>query len=237
MAVEERRGCGYRKVGGLYLEGGCIGVECDRLPYMLETCPVCGGGVKLGRGFTRIIPQRLFGNHDTEDMAVCTDTRRPCVMCDPPDEVAYIMLVGEKFYRTPADFLNEAERMGVSKRIAFIPREFEVGKTIIYLAHLRANEVKEHPAMQEAMSILAEAEEGPEHSGVQTRLLEAEKVKRVPGIFSAFIPRQITKLVWESELEGEAGKELRESLEKRGITVKAIPDGDPDHAPNGGEDE
>lgn len=30
MACEPKRGCGYRKVGGIYLVGGGIGVPCDR---------------------------------------------------------------------------------------------------------------------------------------------------------------------------------------------------------------
>ena len=123
--------------------------------------------------------------------------------------------------------------MGISRRIPFIPREFKVGETVIYLAHMGAGEVNEPPVMQEAMPILVEAEE---NGGSQPRLLEAERTKRVPGIFSAFVPHQITKLVWESELVGESGKALKESLEKRGITIKAIPDGDLDHRPTNQED-
>jgi len=49
---EEKRGCGYRKVGAMYLCGMGIPVECDRLPYELTVCRVCGAGVKQSRGFT-----------------------------------------------------------------------------------------------------------------------------------------------------------------------------------------
>ena len=35
MAIEAPRGCGYRKVGGLYMCGGGIPIHCDRLPYEL----------------------------------------------------------------------------------------------------------------------------------------------------------------------------------------------------------
>ena len=47
------------------------------------------------------------------------------------------MWVGEKFY-TPEDFTSEAKEFGISKRIAAVPREFETGKTWVFLAHSRA---------------------------------------------------------------------------------------------------
>ena len=195
--------------------GSYTSISCDRLPYPLETCPVCGGGIKVSRGFTRINPYRLFGIHDG-----CKDQLRPCFMCDPRDELAFIMGVGEKFYKTPSDFLEEAHRLGVSKRIPFIPKELELGKTVIYLAHPKAVEVKEPVALQQAMSILEESETK------QPRLLETEKVEKRLGIFTAFIPQRIEKLIWESE----ATPEELERLEKRGITPVVIPHGDPDHA-------
>jgi hypothetical protein len=49
MAIERKRGCGYRKVGGMYLVGDeGIWVPCDRLPIILDVCPACGGGIKPG---------------------------------------------------------------------------------------------------------------------------------------------------------------------------------------------
>lgn len=35
MAVEARRGCGYRKAGGLYLVASGMGSPCHRLPIPL----------------------------------------------------------------------------------------------------------------------------------------------------------------------------------------------------------
>lgn len=237
MASEAKRGCGYRKVGGLYLVGEFTGVPCDRLPYPLDVCPVCGAGIKVGRGFTEINPLRLFGPHDQQvpvfqgepgleghvTKVICTDKFRPCFLCDPTDEPAYIMRVGEKYYPMPKDFLDEGIAQGFSKRIAQIPREFEVGKTIIYLAHINACVVREPVAVQQAMTILENR--NPE----QPRLVEAEQEKRVMGIFTAFIPQRIEKLYWQSELDNMSDKE-RESLAKRGITLVGIPNGDNDHA-------
>jgi len=215
MAQEEKRGCGFRKVGGLYLCGGYISVPCDRLPYPLGACPTCGGGIKASRGFTKIDPLRLFGPHDC-----CTDCWRPCFMCDPSAEVAFIMSVGKQYYKTPLNFLEEADRLGVSKRIPWIPKELELGKTIIYLAHPKAYQVREPVVLQRAMSIVSEGESQAE------RLLEAEKVEYALGIFTVFIPKRVEKLIWERD----ATAEECERLKKRDITPIVIKNGDLDHA-------
>ena len=215
MAVEERRGCGYRRVGGMYLCGEFISSPCDRMPFPLTTCPVCGQGIKVSRGFTEVNPYRLWGVHQD-----CKDHFRPCFLCDPQDEPAYIMLVGAGNYKTKEDFLDEAHHMGISKRIPFIPKGLELGKTVVYLAHPKACEVKETAVLQQAMAIVEEAQSN------QPRLLETEKVEKKLGIFCAFIPKRVEKLIWESQ----ATPEELEKLEKRGITPVIIPDGDSDHA-------
>ena len=215
MAIEQIRGCGFRKVGGLYLCGGYTSAPCDRMPFPLTTCPVCGQGIKVSRGFTEVNPYRLWGLHQD-----CKDRFRPCFLCDPQDEPAYIMLVGEKFYKAPENFLEEAIVQGISKRIPFIPKELELGKTIVYLAHPKACEVKVLAALQEAMAIVEEAQIK------QPRLLEAERNEKRLGIFCAFIPKRVEKLIWQSE----ASPEELEKLEKRGITPVIVKDGDKDHA-------
>lgn len=213
--IEQIRGCGYRKVGGTYLCGEYISVPCDRLPLPLTVCPVCGQGIKVSRGFTEINPYRLWGMHQD-----CRDRLRPCFLCDPQDQPAYIMLVGAGNYKNPDDFLDEARSMGISKRIPFIPRDMELGKTVVYLAHPKACEVKQPVALQQAMAIVEQSETN------RPRLLETEKIEKAMGIFCAFIPKRVEKLIWESE----AIPEELEKLEKRGITAVKIPDGDKDHA-------
>jgi len=215
MACEERRGCGYRKVNALYIVGDYTSAPCDRMPFPLTTCPVCGQGIKVSRGFTQVNPYRLWGIPQD-----CADRLRPCFLCDPQDEPAYIMLVGAGNYKTPQDFLEEAHRMGISKRIPFIPKDLELGKTIIYLAHPKACEVKEPVALQQAMAIVEEAQTN------QPRLLETERIEKRLGIFGAFIPKKVEKLVWEKD----ATPEELEKLEKRGIAPVIIPDGDREHA-------
>jgi len=215
MAVEQKRLCGWRLVDGLYLCGEFINSPCDRMPFPLTVCPVCGQGIKVSRGFTQVNPYQLWGIHRD-----CKDHFRPCFLCDPQDEPSYIMSVGEKYYKTPQDFVKEAMAMGISKRIPFIPKGLELGKTVIYLAHPKACEVKEPVVLQQAMAIVEEAQTN------QPRLLETEKVTKALGIFCAFIPKRVEKLIWESQ----ATPEELEKLEKRGITPVSVPDGDKDHA-------
>jgi hypothetical protein len=198
----------------MYLCGEYIGSPCDRMPFPLTTCPVCGQGIKVSRGFTQVNPYQLWGIHQD-----CKDRFRPCFLCDPQDQPAYIMLVGEKYYKTPQDFLDEAHRMGISKRIPFIPKDLVLGETIIFLAHNKACEVRVAPVLQQAMAIVEESQ------SKQPRLLETERNEKRLGIFCAFIPKRVEKLIWEKD----ATPEELEKLEKRGITPVPIPDLDKDH--------
>ena len=220
MSVEQRRSCGYRKVGATYLIGVGVIADCDRLPYPLKGCPVTGrecpfgGGIKLSRAITRLEnPAAAFGDHKN-----CTEKRDYCSMCKPSSELAFIMVVGEKYYSTPGDFLDEARTMGISKRIKSLPRGFKIGSTVVYLVHKAAIMKIDDSPKQAEMPVV--------NGDGQGRLIDAPKKKYSPGIFSAFIPKWVEKLVWESELTDE----LKEQLEKRGITPVPVPDGDEDHA-------
>lgn len=130
MAIEARRGCGYRKVGGIYLVGEGPSVGCDRIPLVLSACEVCGSEIKFSRGFQWLNAYKFFGNHE-----FCVDDKT-CPICYPPKDEKYGLLwVGEKYY-TPRAFIDEAMKMGVSKRIASVPRELKLGHTRIVLAHI-----------------------------------------------------------------------------------------------------
>lgn len=218
MAIEAKRGCGFRKIGGLYLVGDYIPVACDRMPVEIGACPVCGQGLHFTRSMTEIDPLRLWGIHQP-----CKDAPT-CVMCYPPSSLPdlghYIMTVGKKYY-SPQSFLDEARRMGVSKRIPFVPKKLVLGASVVYLAHPQAVELRESPAMQEALAIVGQS--GEEN---QQKLLEVERVEKAMGIFAAFRPQRVEKLVKESEATEEEIERLRE----RGITAIKVPDGDIDHA-------
>ena len=62
-SVEDRRGCGWRVGGGIYLVSDWIGVECDALPIELTVCPVCGCGVKPSRSLAWVTPDALLEGH------------------------------------------------------------------------------------------------------------------------------------------------------------------------------
>jgi hypothetical protein len=166
--VEKARGCGYRKGGGIYLVAGGIGSECCKLPFELSVCPCCSAGIKQTRGFTWVSSD-LFG------LKPCFEPKEAdtCPMNIQHEKVG-LLWVGEKFYPTADHFTKEANAMGVSKRIAQVPHDFEVGKTWIYLAHPKA------------MSKV-----GP------------EGLEFGPGVFRAFKPERIEYVVTGKETEEE----------------------------------
>ena len=208
-AVERRRGCGFRKVGGTYLVGGGIGVPCDRLPFELSVCPCCGEGFKQGMGWTWMDVGRLFKGPHTNitsellppQLCECA-TETYCPLCAKPEVLgrAGLIWIGEKFYKTPADFIREGVEMGFSRRVKAIPHGFEIGKTYIMLAHPKA---------------------------VITGI-DSDSVATKPGIFYFWLPQRIEKILVESQ----RGSEEAAALEKRGIVPVFVPDDDPDHRGN-----
>ena len=213
--MERKRGCGWRKVGKLYLVGRYIEIACDRLPLPLTHCPTCGAGIYFTRSMTEINPLKLFGEHQQ-----CSDYRHPCMVCDPGDEVAYIMMVGDRPYPTPEHFMQEARIQGVSKCIPFIPKKMVLGKTPFFLAHKKGSIIKEPVTVRQAEKILEQAE------GEAPRLID-DGQKYNLGIFAAFMPKRVEKICWKSEYT----KENIERSKKRGIKLVPVPDGDTKHAP------
>jgi len=67
MAIEAKRGCGFRKINALYLCGSGISISCDRLPYLIEYCPTCGAGIKFTQGFTWVDWNSLAGQCEGKD--------------------------------------------------------------------------------------------------------------------------------------------------------------------------
>jgi len=134
--IEMQRGCGYRQVGGLYMRGSGIAVGCDRLPYVLKYCPVCGSGIKFTRGYQMIDWYKYTGVH--EDCGC----RKYCPVCYPQEEVTHaLMWVGDKHY-DPDGFIDEAQKQGICKRINAVPRDIIFGETWILLAHKKAGSVR-----------------------------------------------------------------------------------------------
>jgi hypothetical protein len=134
MAIEARRGCGYRKVGGLYL---CSGGEdswsgCCQLPIFLDICPTCHGGIKPSRGWQWVDPRPWLGKGCKLNSIHCPLSPMSSVVLGAR---VGLLWVGAEYYPTPNDFTNEIARMGVSRRIRAVPKGIELGRTWVWFAH------------------------------------------------------------------------------------------------------
>jgi hypothetical protein len=214
MAVEAKRGCGYRKVGGMYLVSGKLNAGCNWLPYELSVCPCCGEGIKQARGWTWISPKKLFANK-----SCALPTCGFCPVSNPPERGGLIW-VGGKFYPEPEDFMAEARSMGVSRRINTVPHDFVVGETQVYFAHPKGIKklVEMTPDEQAAYMLTPTLEE----------MLAGRKMKEesFPAIICSFVPTAIEILVTESQ---SLDADFMAGLAKRKLTPVIVPDDDPDH--------
>lgn len=203
MAIELKRGCGYRKIGGIYLVSDGGGVPCDRLPIRLEICPCCSGGIKQSRGWTWIDVGLLVNGLHAECHCALDLF---CPLCFHSERIgkAGLLWIGEKFYKTPGDFEREGDELGFSRRIHAVPRNFTVGKTWVLLAHPKTVRVAE------------EVEEGGLFKQIEVRK---------PGIFRVWLPKRIEKILPESA----RGSEEVAALAERGVTPVFVPDDDLDH--------
>lgn len=224
--TEIERGCGYRKEGGLYVCAGAPSVSSKALPLPLAICPTCHSGVKQSRSWTWIEPAPLFLEHDhwdesagplswpgpyTKDVAMGSHAIRV---------KAGLLWIGETFYKTPKEFLDEGAAQGISRRISALPNDFVVGLTRIFFAH--------PVAMPGWDDELGEFTDDGEEKG--------------PGIFSSFVPHTIEYILKQDEryayeltehcetlqeIEDEYGTKIAETIdqlsrkEARGITLVA----------------
>lgn len=137
-SFDSERGCGWRKVGGLYLVADGPAISCGRLPIPLTVCPCCGHGFKPSRGFTWVDADRLIESAPHE----CKSTS--CLYCPIGGMIrdgigrAGLLWIGEEYYKTPLDFERESAQIGISRRISQVPNDFEIGKTWVLLAHRKA---------------------------------------------------------------------------------------------------
>ena len=225
MAVEPRRGCGYRKIGGLYLVSGGQGVPCDRLPFPLDVCPTCHHGIKQSRGWTWIDVAELVGGVHPQ----CQD-EFPCPICMAPADMgkAGLLWIGEQFYKTPLDFMREAAELGISRRISAIPRGFKVGETWVLFAH---------PKTIPCSNCSGTGLHGGQPLTPDPKIPKCGDCKGTgykQGIFRVWRPERIEKILPESWKIDPAHFEELQDLADKGITPVFVPDNDPDHrAPRG----
>lgn len=214
VSHERKRGCGFRKPGGIYLVSGSPGVPCDALPVPLTVCPTCHAGIHPTRGWTWVNPTGLLQlprDHDRASgfhLSAC-----PLAQTHGLGERAGLLWVGEKFYATPELFTAEAMVMGVSRRIAAVPRDFTLG-TWILLAHRKATRPAAdayHPFNGHVAGCTCEGidpSEGCELPGCTCTIHHTQ-----PGVFHIFRPTAVEYVVTGNETEDELA-----ALVKRGLT-------------------
>jgi len=196
--IEARRGCGFRKPGGIYLVGPSEGLSCCKLPWPLTVCPTCGAGIHPARGWTWVDCGKLFEadhscNKILELASACVPWNEavesiPCPLARPKEMGrAGLIWIGEKFYPTPLDFLTEAHGQGISRRISSVPKAFELGKTWVLLAHRKGYTVSTNPPSGELIW--------------------------KPAIFSVFKPKAIEYVIRGTETDDELDR-----IVKRGLT-------------------
>jgi len=193
---EGPRGCGWRKTGGLYMMSEGEGTFCGRLPIPCGTCPCCNRGIKPARGWSWIDADEVI-----RAAPPCKIHHKPeCLNCVinqmTSQEIgqAGLIWIGESHYPTVRHFQEEAERMGISRRIRSVPKDFVLGETYILLAHKKA--------------IINEGEV-PAYVG--------EEVEYSPGIFRIFKPTRIEVIV-----DGTEDDEVIDGYIKRGLVPVLI---------------
>lgn len=123
---ERLRGCGWREVNKLYLTGEPDPALCKRLPGA-TTAPF-----SLGVQW-RPLGEIAAGGTPCAGGEACAG----CILsAGRAHELSMLMWVGAENY-SPEEFVAEAERMGISKKIPGVPADFRPGQLVL-LAHRRA---------------------------------------------------------------------------------------------------
>lgn len=249
MAVEEKRGCGYRKVGGTYLVCEGTGFSCGRIPAPIVPCPLCDHRPAFTRGLQKITPRNFL--HAAPACRKARDPEEPygrCAGCPferaLDAEEAGLMWVGAAHY-TPDEFRAEAARLGVSKRVHHVPAWFKPGMWV-YLAHEQTF-TDECPACKGHKTMVVAA--GSTDLFEDCHECQGEGTIHRPGVFFAFQPSRVERIVTDyqpareipqDEIAGPEGgtipnpahlawAEERAWLEYNGFTLVEVPAADPDH--------
>jgi len=243
-----RRGCGYRKVGGLYLmtDPGEM-AACGILPKELEQCPCCGGGVKHKIGFSWVQARLLnIEPAEVDGCPICADRRDACMLrtlAQSTRTKVGLIWIGASYYPEADEFIDEAQALGMSRRVHAVPKGFTLGTDWILLAHIHACAPRLEPEcptcsgdgqiLNPVIQRQHEADARPQQSdaiartlGIPERVACPKCSKRRPGVFALVRPTRIEQIVTETEA---ADAELIEKLRKRGIEPVVVPDDDPDH--------
>ena len=201
VMVRAERGCGFRNTRGYYLCGGGVDVPCHRLPLPIPVCNACKRPlINPIRGIQQIAPNVVWTRCPVWQDPSYPCHARNCPACFPPEK-AYVVWVGESFYETPESFMDEAQQMGISRKIPFIPDELNVGDWV-FLGYRKLIPTEKY---------------NKEHEEI-----------RDPGIFHAYRVRSIEKLLTEAQQKDQY---YVKTLLDRGVTPVVEVDSEDEVAP------
>lgn len=219
MAAEARRRCGFRKIGGTYLVSEGAGRECGRFPIEIRPCGACGHTIPFARGLMRIKPSEVLGAS-----RACHKGEAFCGWCPLGGilDLEWVGLnwVGEQFY-SAADFLEEASTLGISRRVANVPKWAVPGETWVLTAHIAAfRRVCPEPTCVRA------AKGGGVLVAEDCETCGGKGDVPVPGVVHAFRLARIERMVASTATEAERAAIL--ALDPR-LTLVDLPADDHDH--------
>jgi hypothetical protein len=230
MAVEAKRGCGFRVVGGTYLVAGPGGFDCGRLPIPLLPCALCDHVPGFIRGMRKVVPKNFL-----HAAPVCArTTTQACDVC--PFERAFeraqgaMMWVGDKFY-TSESFTEEASTLGPSKRIGKVPHWFKLGMWV-YMAHEKVIDKPCPTCVEVAAAYGCTGKTPPILVMENCEECGGSGMVKTPAIFFAFRPSRIERIIPKTMSEEDRAKLIEE-----GLTPVEVPDHDSDHQPRKGREE
>ena len=190
---EKIRGCGWRKVGGMYLVADGPLAACGKLPAPLPTCPCCSFAVKLSRAprwLGKDLIKWMFDQRECENKPPSSAVCAHCLAGNYSHDEALMVTVGERHYPSVFEFVQETLAQGFSRRISSIPRKFIIGETYVLLAH--AKSVVEFDSVQ-------------------------GKVCDLPGVFGMIKPSRI-----EIVVTNDTPYDMIDAYVKRGLTPVII---------------
>lgn len=206
VSYELPRGCGQRKGGAKYIVSEGTGQPCGKLPLELHRCPTCDAGIKPARGWTWVDAPALFRGKDCSTGPASMDCSR-CTLSNMNLErigKAGLLWIGSKFYKTPSDWIAEGKKMGFSRRLAQIPREFKIGETYVLAAHREAIQRTCQDCVRDGLS-----EDCP--------ICEGELQYSRPAIFHVWLPTKIEYIVQDDDDD-----EKLERLEDQGFSLVQV---------------
>lgn len=235
ISTEARRGCGYRKPSaggvGIYLMGPALNAPCGRMPFELKSCRTCGEGIKPRRGWGWIEPRALFGPAPEHPIsyglgAECAhypDLCRGCPMgLAIPEGRHGLIWIGEAHYPTPEDFLLEAQRMGLSRKIGALPKGFKLGETVVYLAHRKAVSVAVRVGVGQTLHFSSDGSTEPVLVNEDGTREKPEPSFR-PGIFATFKPTGVDLVIADENAVPEKATKLAEKIGDKARIVRVVP--------------